>query len=70
MQNGFCRYSYRLWLMIFKVIISAQTENDLRGILEEITFELLSSENTEKQLDRLEKLMSTNGSKIFCISPE
>ena len=41
--------------MIFKVIISAQAENDLRGIFEYITFELLSPENAEKQLDRLEK---------------
>ena len=41
--------------MIFKVIISAQAENDLRGIFEYIAFELLSPENAEKQLDRLEK---------------
>ena len=41
--------------MIFKVIISAQAENDLRGIFEYITFELLSPENAEKQLNRLEK---------------
>lgn len=41
--------------MIFKVIISAQAENDLRGIFEYITFELLSPENAEKQLDHLEK---------------
>ena len=41
--------------MIFKVIISAQVENDLRGIFEYIAFELLSPENAEKQLDRLEK---------------
>ena len=41
--------------MIFKVIISAQAENDLRGLFEYITFELLSPENAEKQLNRLEK---------------
>lgn len=41
--------------MIFKVIISAQAENDLREIFEYITFELFSLENAEKQLDRLEK---------------
>lgn len=41
--------------MIFKVIISAQAENDLLEIFEYITFELLSLENAEKQLDRLEK---------------
>ena len=45
--------------MIFKVIISAQAENDLRGIFEYITFELLSPENAEKQLDRLEKQILT-----------
>ena len=41
--------------MIFDVIISAQAEEDLRGIFEYITFELLSPENAEKQLERLEK---------------
>lgn len=41
--------------MIFNVVISIQAEEDLRGIFEYITFELLSPENAEKQLERLEK---------------
>ena len=41
--------------MIFNVVISIQAEEDLRGIFEYIAFELLSPENAEKQLDRLEK---------------
>lgn len=39
--------------MIFKVITPAQAEEDLREIFEYIAFELLSPENTEKQLERL-----------------
>lgn len=41
--------------MIFKVVISAQAEDDLRNIFEYIAFELLSPENAAKQLERLEK---------------
>ncbi len=41
--------------MIFKVEISLQAEEDLRGIFEYIAFELLSPENAERQLKRLEK---------------
>ena len=41
--------------MIFNVVTSIQAEEDLRGIFEYITFELLSPENAEKQLERLEK---------------
>ena len=41
--------------MIFNVVISIQAEEDLRGIFEYIAFELLSPENAEKQLERLEK---------------
>ena len=41
--------------MIFNVVTSIQAEEDLRGIFEYITFELLSPENAEKQLERLER---------------
>ena len=41
--------------MIFNVVTSIQAEEDLRGIFEYITLELLSPENAEKQLERLEK---------------
>ncbi len=41
--------------MIFNVVTSIQAEEDLRGIFEYIAFELLSPENAEKQLERLEK---------------
>lgn len=41
--------------MISEVIISVQADEDLRGIFEYITFELLPPENAEKQLERLEK---------------
>lgn len=41
--------------MIFKVVISAQAEEDLREIFEYIAFELLSPENAVRQLERLEK---------------
>ena len=41
--------------MIFKVEISSQAEEDLRGIFEYIAFELLSPENATRQLERLEK---------------
>lgn len=40
--------------MIYEVTITEQAESDLRGIYEYIAFELLSSENAEEQLDRLE----------------
>ena len=45
--------------MIFNVITSAQAEKDLRGIFEYIAFELLSPENAAKQLERLEKQISS-----------
>ena len=41
--------------MIFNVVTSIQAEEDLRGIFEYIAFELLSPENAEKQLERLER---------------
>ena len=41
--------------MIFNVVISIQAEKDLRGIFEYIAFELLSLDNTKKQLSRLER---------------
>lgn len=41
--------------MIFKVEISSQAEEDLRGIFEYIAFELLSPENAARQLERLEE---------------
>ena len=41
--------------MIFKVLMSAQAESDLRGIFEYIAFELLAPTNAAKQLKRLEK---------------
>lgn len=41
-------------MMIYEVTITEQAESDLRGIYEYIAFELLSPENAEKQLDRLE----------------
>ena len=41
--------------MIFNVVVSIQAEEDLRGIFEYIAFELLSPENAEKQLERLEE---------------
>ena len=41
--------------MIFNVVTSIQAEEDLRGIFEYIAFELLSLENAEKQLERLER---------------
>ena len=41
--------------MIFNVVISMQAQEDLRGIFEYIAFELLSPENAEKQLERLER---------------
>ena len=41
--------------MIFTVVTSMQAEKDLREIFEYIAFELLSPENAEEQLERLEK---------------
>ena len=41
--------------MIFNVVTSTQADEDLRGIFEYIAFELLSPENAEKQLERLER---------------
>ena len=41
--------------MIFNVVTSIQAEEDLREIFEYIAFELLSPENAEKQLERLER---------------
>lgn len=41
--------------MIYKVDISEQADNDLRGIYEYIAFELQSPENAGGQLDRLEE---------------
>ena len=47
--------------MIFKVEISSQAEEDLRGIFEYIALELLSPESAAGQLDRLEKqILSLN----------
>ena len=40
--------------MIYDIVISYQTEIDLRGIFEYIAFELKSPENASGQLDRLE----------------
>lgn len=42
-------------MMIYEVTITEQAESDLRGIYEYIAFELLSLENAEGQLDRLEE---------------
>lgn len=42
-------------MMIYEVTITEQAESDLRGIYEYIAFELLSPENAEGQLDRLEE---------------
>ena len=44
--------------MMFKVQISKQADSDLRGIYEYIAFELLSPENADGQLDRLEEAIS------------
>ena len=41
--------------MIYELEISEQADNDLRGILEYIAFELQSSQNASGQLDRLEE---------------
>ena len=41
--------------MTFRVVISIHAEEDLRGIFEYISFELLSIDNAKKQLERLEK---------------
>ena len=41
--------------MIYEVTTTEQAESDLRGIYEYIAFELLSPENAEGQLDRLEE---------------
>lgn len=41
--------------MMYEVITTVQADNDLRGIYEYIAFELLSPDNAEGQLDRLEK---------------
>ena len=40
--------------MIYDIVISYQTEIDLRGIFEYIAFELQTTENASGQLDRLE----------------
>jgi len=48
--------------MIFNVVTSIQAEEDLRGIFEHIAFELLSPENAEKQLERLEEQILSNES--------
>ena len=40
--------------MIYDIVISYQTEIDLRGIFEYIAFELQTPENVSGQLDRLE----------------
>ena len=39
----------------FDVVVSDQAEQDLRGIYEYIAYELLSPQNAEGQLSRLEK---------------
>ena len=41
--------------MIYKVIITEQADEDLRGIYEYIAFELLSPDNAAGQLIRLEE---------------
>ena len=41
--------------MIYEVEVSEQADSDLRGIFEYIAFELQSSENASRQLDRLEE---------------
>lgn len=41
--------------MIYEVEVSEQADSDLRGIFEQIAFELQSPENASGQLDRLEK---------------
>lgn len=42
-------------MMIYELTTTEQAESDLRGIYEYIAFELLSPENAEGQLDRLEE---------------
>lgn len=42
-------------MMVYEVTTTEQAESDLRGIYEYIAFELLSPENAEGQLDRLEE---------------
>ncbi len=42
-------------MMTYEVTTTEQAESDLRGIYEYIAFELLSPENAEGQLDRLEE---------------
>lgn len=42
-------------MMIYEITATEQAESDLRGIYEYIAFELLSPENAEGQLDRLEE---------------
>ena len=41
--------------MIYEVELSEQADSDLRGIFEDIAFELQSPENASGQLDRLEE---------------
>ena len=41
--------------MEYRVLLSAQAEQDLRDIYEYIAFELLAPENARAQLDRLER---------------
>ena len=41
--------------MIYQVSTTEQADADLRGIYEHITFELLSPDNAERQLERLEE---------------
>ena len=41
--------------MIYEVEVSKQADSDLRGIFEDIAFELQSPENASGQLDRLEE---------------
>lgn len=44
--------------MMFDVQISKKADDDLRGIFEYITFELLAPENAAGQLERLEEAIS------------
>lgn len=41
--------------MIYEVITTDQADEDIRGIYEYIAFELLSPDNVEGQLERLEE---------------
>lgn len=42
--------------MIYEIKITEQAGTDIRGIYEYIAFELLSPDNADGQLDRLEKI--------------